>query len=262
MVVLSLVRRWHYHEEGLSRCVRKGVVMTKLAEFEGRVFVSAVGRRSAVRRTPVSALLVVFALLVTTGALGVSGCAGSDTASTVGAPQSTATTLPAGPEAAGGSDAGPDSDGATTTALPGEISVIKGDSAVWGEGLRCKYAEQGISLIIVLAAPEEVPDSEMGMSDPELNRLLALPVSVENAGDRPTGVIPDWFELEGDDGTIHKRARLTDSPVVLLAEGSIAPGGTVSGRVVFELPEGVEIVAAACDMSLGAKPDMRLTWSD
>ena len=99
------------------------------------------------------------------------------------------------------------------------------------------------------------------MADPELDRLVALPVEIENTGERAVDILPDWFELEGEDGLVYKRAPLTDSPVRLLEPTSAAPGEKVTGYVVFEVPEDVQITAAACDISTGATPGARVTWS-
>lgn len=213
-------------------------------------------RGVATKVTPVSRNAARAALTVCIAALTMAGCGGTDAATTSTpppAPQPTTAVTSVAEQPATTSSTAP----ATTTAS----STPTGDRAAWGEPLAFDDVTQGISLVVMLGVPEDVPDSEMGMADPELDRLVALPIEVENLGSAVVEVLPEWFELEGDDVVVYEAAPLTDSPVELLAPSEVAPGGEVAGYIAFEVPEAVQIVTGACEIGAGVTPGGRLTWS-
>ena len=210
-----------------------------------------------IRRIVVTRLVRIAALLLGAVALSAAGCGNAGPSAPASVPQAT-TTVGGTAEVPG---AGAESTLPRASGDSTEVADIEGGRAIWGQALHCTGLGDGVALDVVLRSPENVPDAEMGMADPELDKLVAVPVEIENTGESATELSLDWFEIEGDDGVKYQRAPVNDSPVALLQAGTVAPGESVSGYVVFEVPEEVAVDAGAFDATSGAEPGARLTWS-
>ena len=209
------------------------------------------------RRTTGTRICGIAAVLLGVVALCAVGCGGAGLSAPASTAQATTTVTTPEENPGGGVESTPWSEPADS----GATSAVEGDRAVWGEALQCTGPGHGVSLSVVLHSPENVPDSEMGMADPELDRLVALSVEIENTGESGVELSLDWFEIEDADGVKYKRAPLSDAPVALLQVGTVAPGERATGYVVFEVPEDVAVEAGAFDTTSGAESGARLTWS-
>jgi hypothetical protein len=143
------------------------------------------------------------------------------------------------------------------------VSSLKNPSGSAGERLALPGAGARPDLTFTAGAPADTRPAPQRLRPARGRHLIAVPMTVHNAGDQPWTFAPGRSLEVRDDAqaTYRPDARITRirGGTVLAPSVTLRPGGTARGSMVFDLPRGATI--AAIELSLGRDETRTLRWT-
>jgi hypothetical protein len=143
------------------------------------------------------------------------------------------------------------------------VSSLKNPSGSAGERLALAGAGARPDLTFTAGAPADTRPAPQRLRPARGRHLVAVPMTVHNAGDQPWTFAPGGSLEVRDDAqaTYRPDARITRirGGTVLAPSVTLRPGGTARGSMVFDLPRGARI--AAIELSLGRDETRTLRWT-
>lgn len=177
-----------------------------------------------------------------------------------GATESSETTLSPDATTDGSTDGttgeGPESTGPTSTTM-----IVLGDYALWDQTMRYESADGKTAVVMTVFAPEETEDAG-GMADQAANKLVAVRVKLDNAGESGIEADPAWFELKDADAVAYQPVEVDGAEFEALESEDLDSGDAVDGYLFFELPDDGIVTSVTCDVSMGAEAGALRTWSE
>ena len=183
--------------------------------------------------------LRIFAAVACAAALSLAGCAGGQSSSSSTVTETV--TVTSTPEVTDSSQDDPvvePSDG-NNTPSPADFTSLK-----FGEALPVGSTD-GASSLVTLGQPElaDCQYSSIGCDAPEIgDRVVRIPILIENTGSSTVEWGRDFFVLEFDDGTQVEMGDGASSDYApdnaLSYDAKVRVGGKLNSLLVFEAPEG------------------------